>query len=118
MTEKLYVHGFVMADIGHETEDQCQTRVIAALELIKGVYRAERTPHMVAHDQPGEVSFTLFIEQGTDIDDVAEAVVYIPGVKYQDITEALVRGPAPQNNPPCGQPGHQCGCPTKMPKPE
>lgn len=117
MTDKLYLHGFVMADIGQETEDQCQSRMIAALELVKGVYRAERIPHMAAYDQPGEISMTLFIEQGADLDEVEESVAKIPGIKYQDLTEALVRGPAPQNNPPCGQPGHQCGCPTKAPKP-
>lgn len=117
MTDKLYVHGFVIADIGHETKDQCQSRMIAALELVKGVYRAERPQHMLGREQPNEINLTLFIEQGADLDALEETVSRIPGVKFQDVTETPVRAPAPDNNPPCGQPGHQCGCPTKTPKP-
>lgn len=113
MTAKLYMHGYIIAETGAETEDQCAARLVAALGLVKGVYSAERMPHMVAHDMPGEISMSLFIEQGTDLVEVETAIADIPGIKYQDLTADLVRGPAQQNNPPCGQPGHQCGCPTQ-----
>ena len=120
MTGKLYMHGYIIAETGAETEDQCTARVIAALELVKGISIAQRMPHMVAHDMPGEISMSLFMEQGTDLVEAENAIARIPGVKYQDLSTDLVRGPAQQNNPRCGQPGHQCGCPTQKPtiKPE
>ena len=117
MTDTLYMFGLVVADIGQETEMECQTRIIAALTLLKGVHASERVPHMVALDNVGEVTVNVFIEQGADLTELAARIEKIPGVTYKDLSEDLVRGAVAQAVIPCGQSGHQCVCAPKTPKP-
>ena len=116
MTDTLYMFGLVVADIGQETEMACQTRIIAALTLLKGVHASERVPHMVAMDNIGEVSMNVFIEQGTDLAALASSIEKIPGVTYKDLSTDLVRGLAAKEPIPCGQAGHQCVCVPTAPK--
>lgn len=112
--ETLYKFGIVTANIGQETEDECEHRLIGEIKSLKDVFNAVRMPHMIAMDQIGEVTFSVFVEQAADLNQLKAQIDALPGVTYSDLTPDLVRHP---KSIPCGQPGHQCSCAPKTPKP-
>lgn len=94
--ETLYNLGMIVADTRDESEHECEIRILTAIGSLKGVFNAERVPHMVAMDNVGEVTFNLFIYDGVDLDALAEKVNAIEGVKYTDLSPDLVRLPGPR----------------------
>ncbi|MDB5492002.1 MAG: hypothetical protein JWO78_1851 [Micavibrio sp.] len=117
MTDKLYHYGHVVAEIGNETEQACTNRLVTTIKSLKDVFDVARVPHMVAMDKIGEVTVSVFAEQGADLARLHSDISAIPSVIYcdTDSNNDLVRAPKDAAPIPCGQPGHQCQC--GIPKP-